>query len=81
MSAAKVKKTHVLYKEEDGSITLHVLDYYSCLARLVVALLLSRVAVMFSTGCSRAGIPSLSFEELIGRVFIHHSKLGFQAKL
>ena len=63
MSGAKGKKTHVLYKEEDGSIILHVLDYHSCLPRLVAALLLSKVAVLFSTRCSRAGIPPISFEE------------------
>ena len=73
MSGAKGKKTHILYKEEDGSIILHVVDYYSWLPRIVVALLLSKVAVLFSTGCSRAGIPPLSFEELIGRVCINHS--------
>ena len=77
MSGEKGKKTHILYKEEDGNIILHVLDYYSCLPRLVAALLLSRVVVLFSTGCSQAGIPPLSFEELIGRVLIHHSILGF----
>ena len=49
--------------------------------RIVVALLLSKAAVLFSTGCSRAGIPPLSFEELIGRVFIHHYTSGFQAKI
>ena len=63
MSGAKGKKNHVLCKEGDGSIIIHVLDYYSCLPRLVAALLLSRVIVLFSTGCSRVGIPPLSFEE------------------
>ena len=81
MSGAKVKKTHVLYKEEDGIIILHVVDYYSWLPRIVAALLLSKAAVLFSIGCSWAGIPPLSFEELIGRVCIHHSTSGFQAKL
>ena len=63
MSGTKGKQTHVLFEEEDGSIVVHVLDYYSCLLRLFLPLLLSRVAVLFSTGCSRAGIPPLSFEE------------------
>ena len=34
----KGKKNHVLYKEEDGSIILHVLDYFSCLLRLFLPL-------------------------------------------
>ena len=75
------EKSHLKYKEEDGSIIDHVVDYYSWLPRIFVALLLSKAAVLFSTGCSRAGITPLSFEELIGRFCIHHSTLGFQAKL
>ena len=75
------KEKSQLYKEEDGSIIHHVVDYYSWLPRIVASLLLSKAAVLFSTGCSRAGIQPLSFEELIGRVFIHHSTSGFQAKL
>ena len=68
MSGAKGKKNHILYKEEDGNIIHHVLDYYSWMPRIVAALLLSKVAVLFSTECSRAGIPTLSFEEIIGIV-------------
>ena len=81
MSGAKGKKNHFLYKEDDANIINHVVDYYSWLPRIVVALLLSKVAVLFSTGCSRAEIPPLSFEELIGRVCIHHFTSFFQAKL
>ena len=69
MSGEKGKKTHVLYKEEDGSIIDHVVDYYSSLPKIVVALLLSKTAVLFSTGCSQAGIPPLSFKEPHWEIF------------
>ena len=63
MSGAKGNKTHVLYKEEDGKIIHHVGDYYSWLPGIVASLLLSKAAVLFSTGSSQVGIPPLSFEE------------------
>ena len=43
-------------------------------------LLFSRVAVLFSTGCSRAGIPPLSLRSLLGEfAFIFHIRFSGQA--
>ena len=71
MGGAKGKKTHILFKEEDGSIILHVLDYYFVCLDFCFLLLFSKVVVLFSTGCSRAGIPPLSLRSLLGEFCMH----------
>ena len=68
LSGAKGNKAHKLYKEEDSSDICYVLDYYFVcgLFRLLAFFsYLVDFVVLFSTGCSRAGIPSLSLRGLL----------------
>ena len=65
MGGTKGNETHILFKEEDGSIILHVLYYYLVFLDFFFLLLFSMVDVLFSTGCSRAGIKPLSLRSLL----------------
>ena len=81
MSGAKGKEAHNLYKEEDGSHIGYVLDYYFVcgLFRLLAFFsCLVEIVVMFSTGCSRARIPSLPLRGLLEEycTSFPHSGLG-----
>ena len=56
-----------------AAIWAHVLDYHFDigLLRLCFLLMFSRVVVLFSTWCSRVGIPPLSLEGLLEEYCIH----------
>ena len=68
MSGTQGEKAHIVYNEEYGShmregmiiiliCLFRLLAFFSCFVEIVV---------LFSTGCSRAGIPPLSLRGLLG---------------
>ena len=84
MSGAKGKKSHNLFKEEDGSHIGYVMAYYfvyGMFRLLAFFSCLVEIDVLFSTGCSRAGIPPLSLRGLLEENHISFPHSGFQAKL
>ena len=83
MSGEKGEEAHNLYKEEDGSHISFKLMYdiwlYGPFGHINFFSCLAKIAVLFSTGCSRAGIPPLSLRILKGILFslyFHIQELG-----
>ena len=72
MDGTQCEEVHLLYMERMGAFVTYAFDLitWSCMFRLGFLLLFRRVAVLFSTGCSRAGIPPLPLRGLLGEIYI-----------
>ena len=84
MDGTQCEKSLMLYMEGIATIFIHVLDYYFVygLFRLFAFFnCLVEIAMLFSTGCSRAGIPSPFLRGLLGELALHFSTLRLKAKL
>ena len=81
MSGAKGEEAHHLYKEEDGShrcimFMFLIFQIYGLFRLVALFICLAKIVVLFSTGCSRVGIPPLSLRSLKGRVLHYIPQLG-----
>ena len=77
------KESHNLYKEEDGIHIGYVLAYYfvyGLFTLLEFFNCLVEFAVLFSTWCSRVGIPYISFKSLLEDYFTKSLHLGLRPR-
>ena len=67
MDGIQCEEVHLLYMDRMGAFVIHslILSFDIGLFRLGFLLLFSRVVVLFSTRCSRVGIPPLSLRCLL----------------